>query len=145
MPYGLLVQYALMAVAGASLLYWSESISLASIEWRSHLFDKHPALRKLPGTSETFDRKHSRTCVCVTAAILFAGGVSCSLGVFMVQFIIRFHFVRFHFVTAWTLTAFVLGMFAVLFLVVFRYSRQRASALSRPDSTAAEKPFVIWP
>jgi hypothetical protein len=132
MPYGLLVQCALMAVAGASLLYWSESLSRASNAWWSRLVSKYPALRKLPCSSEEFNRKHSRTLVCVAGAIFLAGGVSLTLGVFLLLFIIRFHFVRFHFVTAWTLTALVLGMFAVLFLIVFRYSRQRRGGSQSP-------------
>lgn len=127
MAYGLLAQYAFMTLTGACLLYWSESLSRASNAWWSRLVSKYPALRKLPCSSEEFSRKHLRTLVCVAGAIFLAGGVSLTLGEFLLLFIIRFHFVRFHFVTAWTLTALVLGMFAVLFLVVFRYSRQRRS------------------
>ncbi len=123
MPHGLLAMYAAFIVAGISMLYWSGPVSRASDVLTRYLSRKFPALNKLRWTSEEFNLKHSRTCVRISGAILFACGGSCSLGIFLVLFLIRIHHLGGQFFTLRYVDAFCFVMFAILFLGAFRFSR----------------------
>lgn len=123
MPYGLLAMYSLMMIAGVSILYWSGPVSRASDVLTRYLAKKFPALNKLRWTSEEFNLKHSRTCVRIFGALLFAFGTTFSLGVFLFLSWIRFHLLPSQIVTLPNALVYCFGMFAILFVVAFLRSR----------------------
>jgi hypothetical protein len=117
MPYGLLAQFVLMALVGGAMLHWSGPLADVSIAWSANLLEKYPVLRRLPGTSDEFNRKYTQPSVCIAGAILLAGGVSLIFGVFLTLLFVRFHFLRFG-----VARAVVLNIFVVILLLLFYFS-----------------------
>lgn len=130
MPYGLLLMYAILIVAGVSILHWSGPASRASDVLTRQLSKQFPALNKFRWTSEEFNLKHSRTCVRASGALLFAAGSSCMLGIVLTLLLVRFHYLPSQYFILRYVFVFCFEMFAILFVAAFLCSRPD---LARPN------------
>jgi hypothetical protein len=126
-----------MAVGGGALLYWSRELALRVRRWDLALYKAFPALKKLrvegKATAESSYRKNV-ICFRISGAVLAAGGVSLSCGVFLVFFVVRFHIAGgFRFVD-WAMLAVFLTLIAVLMF----FSRDNRISTTTTNSNGSE-------
>lgn len=87
MPYGLLAQQTILALAGTALLYWSKPLALGLNAWSGNQHRKFPTLNHLLGRQNVGTELNYRIallCFRITGALLLTAGIILDAGVFWV-------------------------------------------------------------